>query len=98
MRAEVIEGAIQGKPAKGVVLIPENVKEWEVLTSIKHLHPLLPGVGSALFLTDAPFTEPDAASQKAMTSGIAPSTSRPFLVNPHSEPLTVNEVDPNPAA
>jgi len=47
-------------------LLPENVKEWHLLRSLKSIAPMLPMVGSSLWLTSAPYTEPDADSRKVM--------------------------------
>lgn len=54
---------------RAVALIPESLEEWQTLQGMKHLHPMLPGVGSSLFLTDAPYMEPDADSPKERASG-----------------------------
>jgi len=54
---------------KAVLLIPQSAEEWQILASLKHINPMLPAVGSALFLTTAPYTEPDADSPKVRASG-----------------------------
>jgi hypothetical protein len=51
---------------RSLLLIPGNAEEWELLTSLKHIHPMMPGVGSSLFLTNAPYTENPADSPRAM--------------------------------
>jgi len=72
-----------GRKLTALVLIPADEEEWNLLMSIKNLNPMLPGVGSALFLTAAPYTEPVADSPREATSGTA---------------LRIVECTPSPAA
>jgi hypothetical protein len=83
MKAEVICSANQGDV---VQLTPENPEEWHTLRCLRSLAPMLPMVGSALFLTSAPYTEPDVDSQR-LADGTARKT--PAFSSPE---LTIHEV------
>ena len=63
MKAEVI---CSQKLGSALQLIPENAEEWHMLRCLTSLAPMLPMVGSSLFLTNAPYTENPADSPRAM--------------------------------